>query len=56
MEPERRDFWDSFGEERTEAAKGRGSSAIGTVAVKKPGTGTGSGAAPGGKDEGWEEW
>lgn len=69
-EPERKDFWDSFGESATtaETAKSKASS-IGTAAMKTStgGAGAGSGGpvpppgstAPGrgkGKDDGWEDW
>ena len=51
MEPERKDFWDSFGaSDNPEPSK---PNSIGTAAMKG-----GSTTAPGskGKDEGWEEW
>lgn len=66
VEPERRDFWDSFGD-----AAGGGASAekkrtmtttgaIGTAAMRKGGAaggaGSGSGGGGGGKDEGWGDW
>lgn len=46
MQPEKKDFWDSFGD----AGADRGSSSIGTSAMRKGG---GSGA---GKEEGWGDW
>lgn len=42
VEPERRDFWDSFGDAGAEKKSG----AIGTAAMKKGG----------GKEEGWGDW
>ncbi len=48
VEPERRDFWDSFGDAGAE--KKVSSGAIGTAAMK------GGGGGSGGKDEGWGDW
>lgn len=48
VEPERRDFWDSFGDAEAEKKSG----AIGTAAMRKGGGGGGSG----GKEEGWGDW
>lgn len=42
VQPEKKDFWDSFGD----AGADRGSSSIGTAAMRKGG----------GKEEGWGEW
>ena len=55
-EPERKDFWDSFGADASSTTASKAST-IGTSAVKK-GSGGGAGGAPSkGKDEGWgEEW
>lgn len=50
VEPERRDFWDSFGDAGAE--KNGSSGAIGTAAMRKGGGGGGSG----GKEEGWGDW
>ena len=47
VEPEKKDFWDSFGEPEKKAG-----SSIGTAAMRKGGGG-GSG---GGKDETWDNW
>ena len=47
VEPERRDFWDSFGDAGAE--KKSSSGAIGTAAMRKGGGG-------GGKEEGWGDW
>lgn len=44
VEPERRDFWDSFGDAGAE--KKNSSGAIGTAAMRKGG----------GKEEGWGDW
>jgi hypothetical protein len=52
-EPERREFWDSFGAPAAEERGGGQASAIGTAAVRKKNEGTMGGK---GKDEGWEEW
>ena len=49
VEPERRDFWDSFGDAGAE--KKGSSGAIGTAAMRK-----GGGGGSGGKDEGWGDW
>ena len=48
VEPERRDFWDSFGDAGAE--KKSSSGAIGTAAMRKGGGGSG------GKEEGWGDW
>ena len=49
MEPERRDFWDTFGagEENRSGGRGGKGSAIGTAAMRKGGSS---------KDESWDEW
>lgn len=47
VEPERRDFWDSFGDAGAE--KKGSSGAIGTAAMRK-------GGGSGGKEEGWGDW
>lgn len=47
VEPERRDFWDSFGDAAVEKKSG----AIGTAAMRKGGGGGG-----GGREEGWGDW
>ena len=70
--PEKKDFWDSFGEPEagssSNAAAGGGggsfapaaekkSSAIGTAAMRKPGGGEGGGPGQGKKeDDGWDEF
>lgn len=51
VEPERKDFWDSFGAPAEEASRPSG---LGTTAIKKGG-GSGS-AATKGKDDGWDDW
>lgn len=48
VEPERRDFWDSFGDAGAEKKSG----AIGTAAMKKGGGGGGSA----GKEDVWGDW
>ncbi len=53
LEPERRDFWDSFGAPAEDEKRTSKASAIGTTAVKKKQEGPMSAKA---KDEGWEEW
>ena len=47
VEPERKDFWDSFGDAGEEKKAG---GAIGTAAMRKGGGGGG------GKDEKWDNW
>ncbi|CAF9938552.1 MAG: Zn finger-containing GTPase- Activating Protein for ARF [Alectoria fallacina] len=47
VEPERRDFWDSFGDAGAEKKSG----AIGTAAMRK-----GGGGGNEGKEEGWGDW
>jgi len=49
VEPERKDFWDSFGASAEEAKP----TGLGTSAIKKSGGGTG---ASKGKDDGWDDW
>ncbi|KAL2043743.1 hypothetical protein N7G274_003262 [Stereocaulon virgatum] len=51
VEPERRDFWDSFGDAGNDKSKGSG--AIGTAAMRKGGGGSASGE---GKGDGWDNW
>lgn len=51
VEPERRDFWDSFGDAGADN-KSKGSS-IGTAAMRKGG---GSGGGGDGKGDGWDSW
>ena len=46
VEPERRDFWDSFGDAGAEKKSG----AIGTAAMRNGGGGSG------GKEDGWGDW
>ena len=55
VEPEKKDFWDSFGAPGEAKKK---SSTIGTAAMKAGGAGgTGGRGLGGGKGEdGWEEW
>lgn len=56
VEPDRRDFWDSFGKGEGVGGKeerGKGS-AIGTAAMRKGGGGGAGGG--GGKEDGWDEW
>lgn len=53
VEPERRDFWDSFGVPAEDEKKVNKPSAIGTSAVKKKDEGS---TSVKGKSEGWEEW
>lgn len=55
VEPEKRDFWDSFGALGESTKK---SSTVGTAAMKGGGSsGTGGKGIGGGKGEdGWEEW
>lgn len=48
VEPERRDFWDSFGDAGVDKSKG---SSIGTAAMRKGGGGGGEG-----KGDGWDNW
>lgn len=56
VEPERRDFWDSFGGgAAAEKKKATTTGAIGTAAMRKGG-GAGGGGGGGGKDEGWGDW
>lgn len=51
QQPERKDFWDSFGEPEKKE-----SSSIGTAAMRKGG-GSGSGSGGGGeKGGGWDNW
>ena len=52
VEPERKDFWDSFGASAN--AEPLKPSSIGTSAMKSGSGGTASGSK--GKDDGWEEW
>ena len=52
VEPERRDFWDSFGDAGADN-KSKGSSSIGTAAMRKGGGGSGGGE---GKGDGWDNW
>ena len=56
IEPERKDFWDSFGDPTPKTSSGgSGGSAIGTAAMRKGGGGAaagGSGSGSGGKDDG----
>lgn len=54
VEPERRDFWDSFGDAAGGTEKKK-PGAIGTAAMRKGGAAGGSGGR-GGKDEGWGDW
>lgn len=49
VEPERRDFWDSFGDAGADQ-KSKGSSSIGTAAMRKGGGGGD------GKGDGWDNW
>ena len=49
VEPERRDFWDSFGDAGSDKSKG---SSIGTAAMRKGGGGGGGE----GKGDGWDNW
>ena len=53
-EPERKDFWESFGAAAAGAGD-EGPSSVGTSAMKNGG---GSKPAPGikGRNDGWEEW
>lgn len=53
VEPERREFWDSFGTPAEDEKKATKPSAIGTSAVRKKDDGS-MGAKS--KNEGWEEW
>lgn len=48
VEPDRKDFWDSFGAPSTSETK---PSSIGTSAMKK-----GGGTSSRGQEEGWDEW
>ena len=51
-EPERKDFWDSFGAPAEETSKPSG---LGTSAIKKS-SGGGPTTASKGKDDGWDDW
>lgn len=51
VQPEKKEFWDSFGDAGGGGGGGGGSS-IGTAAMRKGGGGGGGG----GKDEGWGDW
>lgn len=51
VEPERKDFWDSFGAPAEETLKPTG---LGTSAIKK--SSGGNSAAPKSKDDGWDDW
>lgn len=53
VEPERRDFWDSFGVPVEDENKVSKPSAIGTSAVRKKDEGS---MGVKNKNEGWEEW
>ena len=53
VEPERRDFWDSFGAPAEDEKRVAKTSAIGTSAVRKKDEGS---MGVKGKNEGWEEW
>lgn len=53
VEPERRDFWDSFGAPAEDEKRASKASAIGTAAVRKKEEGM---VGVKGKNEGWEDW
>lgn len=53
VEPERREFWDSFGAPDEDGRTASKASAIGTAAVKKKDEGM---MGVKGKNEGWEDW
>ena len=54
VEPEHRDFWDSFGAPEVKMSEGRKGGAIGTAAMRKGGIGGGGGA--GKEDDKWDDF
>ena len=51
VEPERKDFWDSFGDVGGGEEKKKAGGSIGTAAMRKGGSGGG-----GGKEDKWDNW
>ncbi|MCJ1410837.1 Zn finger-containing GTPase- Activating Protein for ARF [Ptychographa xylographoides] len=60
VQPEKKDFWDSFGSPATSGGPPKKSSAIGTAAMRGGGRGSGEGGRGGGREnsgeDGWDEF